>query len=81
MFKCKICGQECGSKGISSHLKRKHQLVSKEYYDKSYVSGDAKTFGNAFVTDSAKIYGDAEVCGDTWVSGTDEVYDNYEVKN
>ena len=34
MFKCKICGQECGPKGISSHLKRKHQLASKNYYDK-----------------------------------------------
>lgn len=33
MLKCKICGQECGPKGISSHLKRKHQLASKEYYD------------------------------------------------
>ena len=61
MFKCKICGQECGSKGISSHLKRKHQLVSKEYYDKSYVSGDAKTFGNANVCGDAKVFGDSDV--------------------
>ena len=41
MFKCKICGQECGSKGISSHLKRKHQLVSKDYYDK-YLKTDSE---------------------------------------
>ena len=61
MFKCKICGQECGPKGISSHLKRKHQLASKEYYDKSYVSGDAKTFGNANVCGDAKVFGDSDV--------------------
>ena len=41
MFKCKICGQECGPKGISSHLKRKHQLASKDYYDK-YLKTDSE---------------------------------------
>lgn len=41
MFKCKICGQECGPKGISSHLKRKHQLSSKDYYD-TYLKTDSE---------------------------------------
>ena len=40
MFKCKICGQECGPKGISSHLKRKHQISSKDYYDKYLKTDD-----------------------------------------
>ena len=34
MFICKICNKELGAKGISSHLKRQHQLSNKEYYDK-----------------------------------------------
>lgn len=33
MFTCKICNQELGSKGISSHLRRKHNITNKEYYD------------------------------------------------
>lgn len=34
MFKCTICGQELGSKGISSHLRRLHGISNQEYYDK-----------------------------------------------
>lgn len=41
MLKCKICEQELSNKGISSHLKRKHQLASKEYYDK-YLKNDSE---------------------------------------
>ena len=33
MFKCIICNQKLGSKGISSHLRRKHDITNKEYYD------------------------------------------------
>lgn len=39
-FICKICGKQCGSKGIGSHLKRKHQISNKEYYDTFLKSKD-----------------------------------------
>ena len=34
MFVCVICNQSLGSKGISSHLRRKHNITNKDYYDK-----------------------------------------------
>ena len=52
-FICKICGKQCGSKGIGSHLKRKHQISNKEYYntflkskdeDKCKICGKSTTF-------------------------------------
>lgn len=44
MFVCKICGQALGAKGISSHLRRKHNgLDSKTYYD-LYLKQDGEGF-------------------------------------
>lgn len=57
MFKCIICGKECSSKGISSHL-RTHSINSKEYYDKYMkkenegkckICGKDTSFDNIFV--------------------------------
>lgn len=31
---CKICGQELFAKGISSHLRRQHNITNQEYYNK-----------------------------------------------
>ena len=33
-MKCILCDLEIGNKGFSSHLKRKHNISNKEYYDK-----------------------------------------------
>ena len=41
MFNCKICNQECKSKGINSHLTRRHQISSKDYYDK-YIKTESE---------------------------------------
>ena len=36
---CKICGKICGVDGFSSHLRHKHNLTAKEYYDE-YIKRD-----------------------------------------
>ena len=41
--------------------------------------GDAKVFGNAWVSDDACVYGDAKVFGNAWVSGDAKVSDNAKV--
>lgn len=33
-MRCIICNQEVGNKGISSHLRRQHEISNKDYYDK-----------------------------------------------
>lgn len=33
-IRCEICGFECDSKIFSSHLKHKHDITSKDYYDR-----------------------------------------------
>ena len=39
MFICKLCNKELSPKGISSHLRRQHNITNKEYYDK-YLKKD-----------------------------------------
>jgi len=34
LFKCKICSYSCSENYSGTHIKRKHQLSGKEYYDK-----------------------------------------------
>ncbi len=43
------------------------------------VYGDAWVSGNAWVYGNARVYGNAEVYGDAWVSGNARVYGNAEV--
>ena len=33
MYICNLCGQEITSKGMGSHLKQKHNMTGKDYYD------------------------------------------------
>ena len=40
----------------------------------SWVSGDARVFGNAEVFGDARVYGNAWVSGDAWVFGNARVY-------
>lgn len=40
-FVCKLCNTPCGAKGISSHLRRRHQISSKEYYDE-YIKNNTE---------------------------------------
>lgn len=40
-MECKICGIECTSKTIGSHIRHKHHITAKEYFDKYLkLSGD-----------------------------------------
>ena len=39
----------------------------------AWVSGDAKVFGDAWVSDNAEVFGNAKVFGDAWVSDNAEV--------
>ena len=51
----------------------------------AWVSGNAKVYGNALVSDDAQVYGNAKVYGKAWVSddaqvyGDAKVYDNAKV--
>ena len=53
-MKCSICNIEVGNKGISSHLRRRHQTSNQEYYDQfikklnegiCHICGKATKFG------------------------------------
>ena len=45
----------------------------------AWVSGDARVYGNAWVSGDAWVAGDARVYGNAWVSGDAEVYGNARV--
>lgn len=42
----------------------------------AWVSGDAKVYGNAFVSGDAEVCGNAQVYGNVWVSGNAAVCEN-----
>ena len=45
----------------------------------AWVSGNAKVYGNALVSDDAQVYGNAQVYGKAWVSDDAQVYGNAQV--
>ena len=51
------------------------------HFGNAWISGDAKVYGDARVSDNAWVYGNAKVYGDARVSGNAWVYGNAEVFN
>lgn len=83
MFKCEICGLEISNKGIGSHLKRKHHIENKEYYDK-YI----KTETDGICAKCGKptnfysiIRGYLKYCSNTCAQSSDEVKERIKQTN
>ena len=76
---CKICNKEFGNKGFDSHIKFKHNLSSKEYFDlyeKSFKDGFCKICGKETLFFGA-TRGYAKYCGNKCAQLDPETRDKY----